>query len=109
VSTTPELLQNPVVFSSNSQLLSAAVEELIEEVIEEDVLLELLATLLIGLEYELVVGALELAGCVLDEDAVAPHTVPVTCAVPAVPFAWKPKVVDALGPSVEFQPAAVAV
>ena len=43
------------------------------------------------------------------EDVFAPHRVPFTLGTPAVPVAWKPKLAEALGASVPFQPIEVAV
>lgn len=96
MSITPELLQNPTAFSSNNQLLSVAddaadevTDEAFEEATEEEttddeLLLELLTTL--ELDFGVLVAD-EVAAEEATDEVVAPHRLPLTLAVAAVPLA----------------------
>ena len=75
-------------------------DDLLELIRLELITLELVGVELLTLDLAMLLGA---------DDAAAPHKAPVTLGAPAVPLAWKPKLAEALGASVPFQPTEVAV
>ncbi len=93
LSITPELLQNPTALSSNTQLLSAGVDEATEEAFDETTDDAIDETAGVELLLELITAVLELdfdvvaVDVVAAEEAAAPHKLPFTFGVPAVPFA----------------------
>ena len=80
-------------------------DDLLELIRLELIRLELITLELVGVE----LLTLDLAMLLGADDAAAPHKAPVTLGAPAVPLAWKPKLAEALGASVPFQPTEVAV
>ena len=80
----------------------------VEDATEEALLLETTATLLLLLELATIALELDLDVAGVDEAAV-PHKLPVILGALTMPLAWKPKLADAPGARLAFQPKAVAV